>query len=65
MTQWVNTAIGSIEVQKTALPSWVWAGPAGDRRLVLVTCGGPLIPGTDRHRDNVIVSAVPVPGSVA
>ena len=65
VTQWVNTAIGSIEVQKTALPSWVWAGPAGDRRLVLVTCGGPLIPGTDRHRDNVIVSAVPVPGSVA
>lgn len=65
VAEWVNAAADVVEVNKTALPEWVWAGPAGPRRLVLVTCGGPLIPGTQRHRDNVIATAVPLPEEVA
>lgn len=65
VTSWVNAAADVVEVEKTALPAWVWAGAAGPKRLVLVTCGGPLIPGTDRHRDNVIATAVPAPAGEA
>lgn len=65
MTTWVNAAADLIEVEKAELPAWVWAGPNGPRRLVIVTCGGPLIPGTERHRDNVIATAAPLPEGVA
>jgi hypothetical protein len=47
---------------KSALPDSVWAAKAGPRRLVLVTCGGPLlhVPGQGgAYEDNVIVTAVP------
>ena len=33
--------------------------PYGDRRLVLVTCGGPYDATTRRYRDNLVVVAVP------
>lgn len=59
LTQWAVTALGVHEVQKAQLPDWVWAGPAGDRRLVLVTCGGPWLK-SGHYRDNVLVTAVPV-----
>lgn len=46
---------------KAALPSEVFRanGPAV---LTLVTCGGPFDPRTHHYRDNVVVSASPVPG---
>lgn len=44
---------------RVALPDEVWAGPAGPRRLVLVTCGGPVLPDGRGFRDNVVVTAVP------
>lgn len=40
-------------VHKDALPSQVYA-PEGDRRLVVVTCGGPLLD-SGHYRDNVLV----------
>ncbi|MGW8552602.1 class F sortase [Streptomyces tubercidicus] len=46
---------------KSRLPESVFAGKAGPRRLVLVTCGGPVEfhPGYGNvYRDNVIVTAV-------
>jgi hypothetical protein len=36
--------------------------PYGDRRLVLVTCGGPYDATTQRYRDNLVVVAVPEGG---
>ncbi|MFE6742159.1 class F sortase [Streptomyces tubercidicus] len=54
--------IASLEaVNKSRLPDSVFAGKAGPRRLVLVTCGGPVEfhPGYGNvYRDNVIVTAV-------
>lgn len=50
------------EVHKDQLPGDVFAGRTGPRRLVLVTCGGPVIhlPGHGAsYRDNVIATAVP------
>lgn len=50
------------QVTKQRLPEWVFAGRGGSRRLVIVTCGGPVmdIPGHGpTHRDNVVVSATP------
>lgn len=47
---------------KASLPASVWAGHSGPRRLVLVTCGGPVlhIPGSGgTYADNVVVTAVP------
>lgn len=49
-------------VLKERLPSSVFAGRAGPRRLVVVTCGGPVtdLPGYGAtYRDNVVMTAVP------
>lgn len=60
ITRWRVTSLAV--VLKSELPSWVFAGRSGPRKLVIVTCGGPVeyIP---RHgnafRDNVIATAVP------
>jgi hypothetical protein len=51
-----------VVVLKTQLPPWAFAGTTGPRRLVLVTCGGPLdyVRGYGyTYRDNVIAVAVP------
>ena len=45
-------------VRKAALPTSVYTNK-GERRLVLVTCGGPFDARTKRYRDNVIATAVP------
>jgi hypothetical protein len=50
------------EVRKDRLPSDVFAGRTGPRRLVMVTCGGPIIRVAGHgaaYRDNVIVTAAP------
>jgi hypothetical protein len=50
------------QVTKQRLPETVFAGRSGPRRLVVVTCGGPVIhvPGYGAtHRDNVVVTARP------
>ena len=50
------------QVTKQRLPEAVFAGQSGPRRLVVVTCGGPVIhlPGYGAtHRDNVVVTARP------
>lgn len=60
LTRW--RVVGLDVVVKAALPKSVFTGPTGPRRLVLVTCGGPImnIPGAgNTYRDNVIVSATP------
>jgi hypothetical protein len=54
--------VSLIEVHKDRLPPEVFAGRSGPRRLVIVTCGGPIIhlPGHGAsYRDNIIVTAVP------
>ena len=45
-------------VRKAALPTSIYTR-TGERRLVLVTCGGPFDTKTKRYRDNVIVTALP------
>jgi hypothetical protein len=45
-------------VRKAALPTGIFTRK-GERRLVLVTCGGPFDTASRRYRDNVIVTAVP------
>jgi hypothetical protein len=45
-------------VRKAALPTSIFTR-TGERRLVLVTCGGPFDSKIKRYRDNVIVTAVP------
>jgi LPXTG-site transpeptidase (sortase) family protein len=45
-------------VRKAELPTNIFTR-TGERRLVLVTCGGPFDTKTKRYRDNVIVTAVP------
>ena len=45
-------------VRKAALPTSIYRR-TGERRLVLVTCGGPFDSRTKRYRDNVIVTALP------
>lgn len=60
LTRWQVTSL--TVVAKSELPSWVFAGPAGPRKLVIVTCGGPVdyIQGYGySYRDNVIATAVP------
>jgi sortase family protein len=50
-------------VLKAKLPAAVFAGPAGPRRLAIVTCGGPVehVEGVgNTYRDNVIATAVPL-----
>lgn len=53
--------VGLSAVIKSRLPSQLFAGPLGDRRLYLVTCGGPVIHYSwgNSYRDNVVVEAVP------
>lgn len=54
--------VSLVEVHKDRLPDDVFAGKSGARRLVIVTCGGPIlqVPGHGAsYRDNVIVTAVP------
>jgi LPXTG-site transpeptidase (sortase) family protein len=48
-------------VQKTALPADIWT-TTGQRRLVLVTCGGPLLHlrSGNTYEDNVLVYATPI-----
>jgi hypothetical protein len=60
LTRWQVTSL--TVVAKSELPAWVFAGPAGPRKLVIVTCGGPVdyIQGYGySYRDNVIAAAVP------
>jgi hypothetical protein len=60
VTRWRVT--GLTVVLKSQLPSWVFAGTAGPRRLVIVTCGGPVEYSPqygNSYRDNVIATAVP------
>ena len=45
-------------VRKAALPTSIFTR-TGERRLVLVTCGGPFDAARRRYRDNVIVTALP------
>ena len=59
-TRWQVTSL--TVVAKSELPSWVFAGTTGPRKLVIVTCGGPVdyIQGYGySYRDNVIATAVP------
>lgn len=60
VTRWQVTSLDV--VLKSELPSWVFAGTTGPRRLVIVTCGGPIqyVPGYgNTYLDNVIATAVP------
>lgn len=56
-------AVTSVELfNKQALPDQIFATD-GPRRLVLVTCGGPILQLPDgrwTHEDNIVVTAVPV-----
>ncbi|MFA9270971.1 MAG: class F sortase, partial [Baekduiaceae bacterium] len=45
-------------VRKSALPERIFTR-AGERRLVLVTCGGPFNEATGHYRDNIVVTATP------
>ena len=60
VTRWRVTNL--VTVLKSQLPLWAFAGPTGPRRLVMVTCGGPLdyLSGYGySYRDNVLAVAVP------
>ena len=60
VTRWRVTSL--TVVLKSELPSWVFAGRTGPRKLVIVTCGGPAdyVHGYGySYRDNVIAAAVP------
>ncbi len=50
-----------IEVPKSHLPRWIYAGRSGPRRLVLVTCGGSIHRRHGRwtYDDNIVATAVP------
>ncbi len=59
-TRW--KVVGLEVIVKAALPERVFDGPGGERRLYLVTCGGPIATdaqGRATYRDNVIATAVP------
>lgn len=47
-------------VPKTDLDTAELFSRDGPARLMVVTCGGPWLPETGAHRDNIIVEAVPV-----
>ena len=60
VARWRVTSL--IVAVKSHLPSWVFAGPAGARKLVIVTCGGPVdyVQGHGySYADNVIATAIP------
>ena len=48
-------------LEKQALPVDRLFARTGEPRLVLVTCGGPFLPGVGGYRDNVVVVAEPAP----
>ncbi|MBD3782253.1 MAG: class F sortase [Micrococcales bacterium] len=54
------TVSGRALIHKKALPVDEIFARDGAPRLVLVTCGGEYIPALRSHRDNVVVTAVPV-----
>lgn len=56
-SRWKAVAVRT--VLQDRLPDDVWAGAEGERRLVVVTCGGDVVDG--RYDSNVIVTAVPAP----
>ncbi|MEC3977198.1 class F sortase [Amycolatopsis sp. H20-H5] len=62
--QWVYRVSDLVTVHKDELPARAAQlfGLDGPPRLVLVTCGGDYLGGTDGYRDNRIVTAVPVSG---
>ncbi|MGN6723096.1 MAG: class F sortase [Marmoricola sp.] len=57
LTRW--RIVSSRSYLKTSLPQDVFAGPHGPRRLVLVTCGGAVLPSGSGYEDNVVVTAIP------
>ncbi len=60
VTRW--RAVSLRVVIKSELPADLFTGRSGPRRLIVVTCGGPIehLPGYgNSYRDNVIVTAVP------
>ena len=52
--------VGREAISKQALPVDRIFARDGPPRLVLVTCGGEYVPELRSHRDNVVVTAVPV-----
>ena len=56
MTVW--SAVQAAEMPKDELPTDIF-NASGERRLVVVTCGGPVM-ANGHYRDNVIVSFAPV-----
>lgn len=59
VTRWRISSLTA--VPKDELPADVFAGRSGPRRLVMVTCGGPVqtVNGRRSYRDNVIAVALP------
>ncbi|RZQ60473.1 class F sortase [Amycolatopsis suaedae] len=57
--QWLYKVTDIVTVHKDDLPAQAAElfGQDGDHRLVLVTCGGDYVGGTDGYRDNRIVTA--------
>jgi Sortase domain len=53
-------AYKTVIAEKTALPSGIWS-LTGPRRLILVTCGGPLehTQAGNTYRDNILIYATP------
>jgi hypothetical protein len=52
--------VGRERYEKTKIPLAKYFALSGATRLTLITCGGPFDAGTGHHRDNVVVTAVPV-----
>lgn len=60
ITRWRVASLTVVE--KSKLPSWVFAGAIGPRKLVIVTCGGPVEYSAEygnTYLDNVIATAIP------
>jgi hypothetical protein len=57
--RWVYRVTGAVTLHKDDLPAQAprLFGQDGPHRLVLVTCGGDYLGGTDGYRDNRVVSA--------
>jgi len=58
VTAWIATRAYS-RPKTQPLDAGAFAGPDGPRALVLVSCGGNLIPGQRSYADNIYVFAVP------
>jgi hypothetical protein len=59
----VYRVVGREEYPKTEIDLRRYFSAAGVPRLTLITCGGPFDDEAKTYRDNVIVTAVPVPGA--